>query len=117
MTSISCHCGGRPTLGGMPKAQHEAAYRPVLALLRQLREDAKLSQRGLGERLRRPQSWIYNCETGNRRVDIAEFVAWCRACGTDPHAALDVVLGSRVATGAERQVGHRTRHRRVARRR
>ena len=78
----------------MPKAQHASAYRPVLALLRQLRDDAGLSQRALGDRLGRPQSWIYNCETGNRRVDIAEFVAWCRACGADAHAALDRVLGS-----------------------
>jgi hypothetical protein len=94
LTRISCQHGGSMTLGGMPKAQHMPAYRPVLALLRQLSEQADLSQRGLGDRLKRPQSWIYNCETGNRRVDIAEFAAWCRACGADPHQALDRVLGS-----------------------
>lgn len=27
----------------------------------------------LGARLRRPQSWLYNCGTANRRVDTAEF--------------------------------------------
>ena len=98
----------------MPKAQHEPAYRPVLALLRHLREEAKLSQRGLGERLRRPQSWIYNCETGNRRVDIAEFVAWCSACAADPHAALDRVIGS---SAAARPAAHLRRGRTRLRRR
>ena len=91
----------------MPKAQHTPAYRPVLALLRQLREQADLSQRGLGDRLKRPQSWIYNCETGNRRVDIAEFVTWCRACGADPHQALDRVLGSAAPEKLAAQSGRR----------
>ena len=35
-------------------------------------------------RLRKPQSFVYNCETGNRRVDVSEFVAWASACQLDP---------------------------------
>ena len=35
----------------------------------------------------KPHSWVYNCETGNRRVDLAEFVAWCRACHVNPSTA------------------------------
>ena len=99
----------------MPKAQHTPAYRPVLSLLRQLRAGTGMSQRALGEKLRKPQSWIYNCETGNRRVDIAELIAWCRACGSDPHAALDHVLGSTPAewstTTARRDRGNTRRRR------
>jgi len=68
----------------MAKAQHSPQYRQLPALLRQLREAAGLTQRDLGERLSRPQSWIYNCESANRRVDVAEFIAWCRGCGVDP---------------------------------
>ena len=30
----------------------------------------------LRDRLKKPQSLVQNCETGNRRVDIAEFIAW-----------------------------------------
>jgi hypothetical protein len=36
----------------------------------------------LGQRLGKPQSWVYNCETGNRRVDVTELAAWARSCGT-----------------------------------
>jgi transcriptional regulator with XRE-family HTH domain len=59
----------------------------LLPLLRALREGAGLTQRELGGRLGKPQSWVYNCEVGNRRVDVAEFAAWARGCGADPRKA------------------------------
>ncbi len=68
----------------MAKAQHATEYRAVPGRLRSVREAAGLTQRALGDRLGRPQSWVYNCETANRRVDVMEFAAWCRACGVDP---------------------------------
>ena len=71
------------------KAQHGAAYRAQQRFLRELREEASLTQRELGKRLGKPQSWIYNCETGNRRMDITEFVDWAKACGVDPTAAFN----------------------------
>ena len=70
------------------KAQHRAIYKRVPGFLKQLREDAHLTQREIGAMLKRPQSWVYDCETGNRRVDIAEFCAWCRACEIEPTNAL-----------------------------
>jgi transcriptional regulator with XRE-family HTH domain len=53
-----------------------------------MREEAGLTQRALGGKLRKPQSWIYNCESGNRRVDVAEYCEWAVACGVDPLAAV-----------------------------
>lgn len=76
------------------KAQHADAYRRLLPLLRALRAEAGLSQRDLGAALGRPQSWVYNCESGNRRVDATEFVAWARACGADPPAAFTRLLAA-----------------------
>jgi hypothetical protein len=75
------------------KAQHAPAYRLVPPFLRAMREEAGLTQRELGKRLRKPQSWVYNCETANRRVDLTEFIAWCRACDRDPRDALARFLG------------------------
>src|SRR4051794_30470497 len=66
------------------KAQHTPEYERLRLLLRSLREAAGLTQRDLGQRLNRPQSWVHNCETGNRRVDVTEFVSWARACGVAP---------------------------------
>ena len=65
----------------MAKAQHSPIYDTVPGVLRQLRETAGLTQRDIGGYLKKPQSWVYNCETGNRRVDVAEFMLWCAACG------------------------------------
>jgi transcriptional regulator with XRE-family HTH domain len=75
------------------KAQHAPPYRLLPGLLRALRAEAGLTQRELGRRLKRPQSWVHNCETANRRVDVAEFVAWARGCRVDPQTALDRFLG------------------------
>lgn len=68
----------------MAKAQHSTTYALLPQQLRLLRETAGLTQRDLGKRLRKPQSWIYNSETANRRVDVTEFILWCRACDADP---------------------------------
>jgi transcriptional regulator with XRE-family HTH domain len=76
----------------MPKAQHAPAYRLLPRFLRDLRAETGLTQRELGTRMRKPQSWIYNCETGNRRVDVTEFIAWCKGCGADPLEAFASVL-------------------------
>jgi transcriptional regulator with XRE-family HTH domain len=77
------------------KAQHAPPYEHVPRFLRTLRQEAHLTQRELGKRLRKPQSWVYNCESANRRVDVAEFVAWAEACGVDPATAFTRFLQSR----------------------
>ena len=69
------------------KAQQAAHYRRLPGFLRMLREEAELTQRTLGKRLKKPQSWVYNCETANRRVDVTEFIAWAKACGVEPQTA------------------------------
>ncbi len=69
------------------KAQHSRSYQSLPPFLRRLREEASLTQRELGERLSKPQSWIFNCESANRRVDLTEFIAWATACGVDPQTA------------------------------
>ena len=57
------------------------------ALLRQMRESADLTQRDLAKKLRTSQPWVHKSEIGERRVDIAEFMDWCLACGVDPTQA------------------------------
>ncbi len=71
----------------MAKSQHAASYRNVPVLLRQMREEAGLTQRDLAARVRRSQPWVHKSEIGERRVDISEFLEWCLACGVDAEAA------------------------------
>ena len=79
----------------MPKAQHNTAYRPLPAYLRELREQADLTQRALGDKLSKPQSWVYSCEAGIRRVDVTEFAAWALACHLNPVEAFSTFIQRR----------------------
>ena len=74
------------------KSQHNQMYRILPNFLRQMREKAGLTQREIGKRLNKPQSWVYNCETANRRVDVTEFIAWSKACGINPKTAFTKLL-------------------------
>lgn len=71
----------------MAKMQHHPSYKTLPIFLKTMRESAGLTQRDLGKKLKKPQSWVYNCETGNRRVDIAEFIRWTEGCDVDPDKA------------------------------
>lgn len=66
------------------KAQHDRRYERLPPLLRRLREEAGMTQRQIADTLDKAQSWVFNCETGNRRVDLAEFCDWCKVCGVNP---------------------------------
>jgi transcriptional regulator with XRE-family HTH domain len=70
------------------KPQHARRYARVPKFLCEMRSRADLTQRELAKKLEEPQSWVYKCENGIRRVDIAEFCDWARACGVDPSAAV-----------------------------
>jgi hypothetical protein len=48
----------------------------------------QLTQRQVSERRNRAQNWVSNGATGNGRVDVTAFVAWARACGSEPENAL-----------------------------
>ncbi len=65
----------------MGRSLHSEAYRRFLDRLRRARREAGFTQVEVAERLRRPQSYVSKCESGERRVDVielAEFAALYR---------------------------------------
>ena len=68
----------------MAKAQHAQRYQLLPALLKQIRNEARLTQRDLAKKLRVTHVWIHKSETGQRRVDVTEFMDWCITCDVDP---------------------------------
>ena len=53
-------------------AAYRQRYRNFLERLRQARHDARLTQVQVSRKLRRPQSFVSKCESGERRVDAVE---------------------------------------------
>jgi transcriptional regulator with XRE-family HTH domain len=70
------------------KRNQARSYNPVPSFLREMRERADLTQRDLAKAVRDQQGWVHRSETGSRRVDISEFIRWCRGCGVDLGKAL-----------------------------
>jgi DNA-binding XRE family transcriptional regulator len=69
------------------KVQHLKEYQPLLGLLKEMRGEAGLTQRSMAAKLGKSHNFVYYCETGGRRVDPAEFLAWADACDVDPVVA------------------------------
>jgi len=61
-----------------------AAHDALVAAVVQLRKNAGLTQRQLAEALGREKTLIGRTETGQRRIDLIEWVGICRACKADP---------------------------------
>ena len=72
----------------MKTTEYFAQREKLLALLRQLRIDARLTQTELASRLRRDQTFVSKYENAERRLDILEVREVCRAIGVDFVAAM-----------------------------
>ena len=81
----------------MAKSLQAQRYRHLPPLLREMRLAAGLTQRELARKLRMTHSLVHNSETAERRVDVAEFADWARACGVEPAEAFARFLKRRGA--------------------
>jgi transcriptional regulator with XRE-family HTH domain len=68
----------------MAKAKFSPFYRRLCRLLAGARKKAGLMQAEVAERLGQPQSYVSKVESGERRLDVAEYVEIARAIGVDP---------------------------------
>ena len=58
-------------------------------MLREGRGRLGVTQATLAERMKSPQSMVSKVESGERRLDFPEFMAWAGALGLDVHAFVD----------------------------
>jgi len=65
----------------MEKSLFSKAYTSFLRLLRAARKKAGLTQVELAQRLHETQSFVSKCERGERRIDVVELRAFCKAIG------------------------------------
>lgn len=65
------------------KGFQDDRYRALVSGLIDARRKAGLSQEGLASRIRRHQQFVSRYETGERRLDIIEFIDIARALSCD----------------------------------
>jgi transcriptional regulator with XRE-family HTH domain len=66
----------------MEKSIHTDEYAALLALLRETRQTAGLTQVQLAQRLGQSQSFVSKVEVGERRLDLIQLRTICRELGT-----------------------------------
>ncbi|MGB3721578.1 MAG: helix-turn-helix transcriptional regulator [Pacificimonas sp.] len=76
----------------MTRPVDDDLYRRCIARLIEVRAEAGISQAGLATRLGRPQSFVSKYENGERRLDIAEFVAILEQLDRNPVGELRSLL-------------------------
>ena len=72
----------------MKSSQHYTRFRDAL---RQIREEAGLSQSDLAQKLGKPQTFVSKSELGERRVDFVEALEICAACRITIHQFAQLV--------------------------
>ncbi len=77
-----------PTNRHASRAQYHALYQDFRQRLVAAREEAGITQRDAARLLGRTQSYVAKSETGERRVDVVEMLAFAAAYGKPPAAFL-----------------------------
>ncbi|MBB6124594.1 helix-turn-helix domain-containing protein [Sphingobium subterraneum] len=75
----------------MVKSLYSPELGALLEILRARRQSAGISQHELAKRLGRSQSYVTKVETGERKLEVVEYLAWCRALGLPASGLLDEV--------------------------
>jgi transcriptional regulator with XRE-family HTH domain len=79
-----------PPFGGaiLSRTLGSSRHRALIALVIKERKAAHLTQVQVAKRLRRYQSYVTLLETGQRRLDVVEFMDLADAIGFDAEAAI-----------------------------
>ncbi len=67
--------------GSMTSPTRSLRYRQFLERLRAARLDAQLTQEEVARQIKKPQSYVSKCESGERRVDVVELERFANLYG------------------------------------
>ncbi len=72
----------------MHKAITSDKYLSLISWLKEIRQQKDLSMRDLAAKIDQPHSFVGKIEAAERRLDIYEYVIYCRALGVNPKVGL-----------------------------
>ncbi|WP_299735846.1 helix-turn-helix transcriptional regulator [uncultured Roseobacter sp.] len=81
----------------MTRSLRTPGHQALMQVLVETRKSKGITQQELADRLDRPQSYIAKVETGERRLDVIEFIEWSQALATRPEnviAAISVAMST-----------------------
>lgn len=76
----------------MPKSIYKKSYNQLKELLIGARKASGLTQTALADKLSKPQSFVSKYESGERRIDVIEFIEIAEALGIDPVAIIKRIM-------------------------
>jgi transcriptional regulator with XRE-family HTH domain len=76
----------------MSKSVFGGAHQTMVAVLIDARKSSGLTQVELGQKVGKDQTFISNIENSQRRVDLLEFIALCRAMKIEPQVLFGLIL-------------------------
>lgn len=68
-------------------------YQRVIKRLRQARREQGLTQATVAEHLGKPQSFLAKVESGERRLDVLEFIHLAQLLSLDPANVIKDIMG------------------------
>jgi transcriptional regulator with XRE-family HTH domain len=95
--------------GPVSQSPHYESYRLMLAMLRELRREKKVTQEALADLLGKPQSYVSKYELGERRIDVVETFAVCRALNADFASFVKELISRIESRGGSNVAGPRNR--------
>ena len=85
--------------GLVEKTIHSEGYRFLVKRLKAERERRKLTMREVAVRINAHHTWVVKVENRDRRLDLVEYVRYCRALNINPHKGITML--ERVMAGEE----------------
>ena len=76
----------------LSKSLYTPEWEALCEILKSLRESKGLTQIGLSNLLRQPQSFVSKIEAGQRKLDLRQFVMYVRSLDADPVRVLRLFL-------------------------
>ena len=76
----------------MNRSLYSHYYDALRLWLKTKRDERGLSIRALAEMLGRHHSIVGKIEQSRRKIDIVEFVEYCKILEVDPHEGLDIII-------------------------
>jgi transcriptional regulator with XRE-family HTH domain len=82
----------------LSKSLGSPRHKALIALLVETREAAGLTQAQLAEKLGEYQSFVARLESGQRRVDVVEFLVLAEAIGFDVQKAMKKIAAAGIVS-------------------